>query len=1108
MWCAKLKIVLILALFASTNLKLKDVKPFNDTIGSTQRVRPRIKRERCRVPYYANTTATFNIILSGDIEINPGPIRRPKKTTATPCTKCNKTIRCNQKSLLCNVCIQSAHTKCIFKKFNNKTPSQQTWICHQCTHTQLPFYNCDFSDANCFTLPNQPEKAPLKNVHLENLNKSHNHISIAHLNTQSLTSTFDEFQLMLNLYKFDIMTLSETWLKNDKNMLNYVEIPGYDFLYKNREGKKGGGVGTYVNTTSISKYKIRNDINDINRDIEHLWIEVKRKSEKQSILLGTFYQPTFEKEATNEWLTSFNKLLFEVKLKWHGAIVIAGDFNINYLNTASTTTEIYQDILDRFELHNCVTTPTRRGTKLIDHILTNTPSKIGVSDVLPCPLISDHDAPYITLHLKPDRYEKRYKYIRSYKKFNASDFITDFSGLPFSIIYSFNDPDEQLHLFNKLVKECIDRHAPLKRVLLTRPPAPWMKDLNIVQLQKERDKLRYISHQQQTNENWLLFRQKRNEIKSVIKQTKTMFYRKALSANRPKEIWKTINRILNPPPNRIKEDPNKLNNHFNSTAERITSQKPNQKHHLKSFIHNLPNLSPDSFKLRKVSYRDIEKELNSLRNDTSCGYDNIPVNLIKLVRSNLISPLTYIINNFISEQSFPTAWKIARISPVPKSNHPTSLNDYRPISVLPILSKVYEKVVLNQVSEFIENQLVYNMTQSGFRKSHSTLTILTKFRDDIQAAMKKGEVTLAVFTDYSKAFDTLHFKTLLKRLHQQNFSKSFLYWVCEYLTERYHYVQIDDRRSTRMKINFGVPQGSILGPVLFNLYVTSLNSVLNSSKSIQYADDSTIYCTVSPKAIHQSIENIRSDLQRVTTWSLQSNLSFNATKTKFLLFSTPKLRKLHNLNQISIQANDTILSSVASFKLLGVYFDQSLTWKTQINHLMKECFSKISILKRVKRILPYQTRKYLIQSLVLSKLDYGIQLLSNIPKYQENRLQKIINAASSFINNRYSTTNDSLKLRFLSIKERRSFQLAKLVHKSLYDDHFPIYLKQSLKTPPRHLRGSHEPQLEVGLKGTFFGDSAELFNNLPHAFRRQTDFHIFKNNVFNYLLDQSIARNL
>ena len=198
---------------------------------------------------------------------------------------------------------------------------------------------------------------------------------------------------------------------------------------------------------------------------------------------------------------------------------------------------------------------------------------------------------------------------------------------------------------------------------------------------------------------------------------------------------------------------------------------------------------------------------------------------------------------------FPDQWKIACISPIPKVANPTELKDYCPISILPVLSKVYEKQVLHQIADFIETQQVYNKHQSGYRKNHSTATILSNLYGNIKMAMKQSELTMAVFTNYSKAFDAIDFFTLIQKMHSLNSSTDFLCWVFNCLTHREHFVQIDSNCSSLLTAKYRVPQGSMQGPVLLNLCVADMSSITPNSNCMQYADDSTLYrsCKINKK---------------------------------------------------------------------------------------------------------------------------------------------------------------------------------------------------------------------------------------------------------------------
>ena len=208
-----------------------------------------------------------------------------------------------------------------------------------------------------------------------------------------------------------------------------------------------------------------------------------------------------------------------------------------------------------------------------------------------------------------------------------------------------------------------------------------------------------------------------------------------------------------------------------------------------------------------------------------------------------------------------------QICPIPKNDNPKTSKDFCPISLLPVLSKVFERVIMKQLVEYIEKETIYSSTQSGFRKNHSTNTILIKMRDDILNAIDRGEVTIAVLTDFSKAFDAVDYPTLIRKLHSINFSKETLKHIASYLTERSQYVQVDDKLSSSKHINFGVPQGSILGPILFNIYVSDMKDSWKNCTCSQYADDSNMYKHCKPNNIASNIVDLQTTLKKVCDWS-------------------------------------------------------------------------------------------------------------------------------------------------------------------------------------------------------------------------------------------------
>ena len=277
----------------------------------------------------------------------------------------------------------------------------ETWSCRACTLGELPLYHQD-------VLPLNKKELAVDNyinTHTTKLQELKTHISTCHLNTQSMTSAFDEFQFMVNESKFDIITLSERWLKNDKHLLEYVNFPGYKFSYRNIYEKIGGGVGVYIK--DCFTYKIRNYIFSLDDSLEHPWVEVKGKNQNSPYLIGIVYQPNSENAKKIEWTEKIDAVLSSIKSTWDSTIIMTGDTNI-YLLSSSATRDMYEQMLHTYQLSCHITKSTRKGKKLIDHICSNIyKNKILHSDVLPCLTISDPDAPYIIVKIPTNKYKIR-----------------------------------------------------------------------------------------------------------------------------------------------------------------------------------------------------------------------------------------------------------------------------------------------------------------------------------------------------------------------------------------------------------------------------------------------------------------------------------------------------------------------------------------------------------------------------------------------------------------------------------------------------------------------------------------------------------------------------
>ena len=291
--------------------------------------------------------------------------------------------------------------------------------------------------------------------------------------------------------------------------------------------------------------------------------------------------------------------------------------------------------------------------------------------------------------------------------------------------------------------------------------------------------------------------------------------------------------------------------------------------------------------------------------------------------------------------------------------------------------------------------------------------------------------------------------------------------------------------SDSLPVHFGVPQGSILGPVIFNLYVTDLDELIKSTV-YQYADDTSILHSKKLSELSTAKLQINSDLESLTSWSRENGLVLNDRKTKIMLFSTSQLSKRHKLSNTSlnISIDGNPIERVSHYKILGTVFDENLTWDKQIADVVKSCHSTLRALRKVRRIADYKLRKQLVQSLVLSKLDFNNIIYYPLTHKHLNKLQKVVNCACSYVTSRYCRVNDVIQIGWLPVKQRQELGLMISAHNSLFKENYPSYLKLEPKTASRVLRNATDTTIRFSVNSSNYEDlAARAFNSLPEDVR-------------------------
>ncbi|XP_072948764.1 uncharacterized protein [Epargyreus clarus] len=543
------------------------------------------------------------------------------------------------------------------------------------------------------------------------------------------------------------------------------------------------------------------------------------------------------------------------------------------------------------------------------------------------------------------------------------------------------------------------------------------------------------------------------------------------------------------------------------------------------YIHTLDTVDEmqnDVLELKPTTETEVEKILYTIKTKAA-GHDSLNIEMIKMTLDVTLPVITSILNKSIETCTFPSCWKKALIKPIPKKTCVSELKDLRPISILPVLSKILEKIVLDQVLKYLENKDIIPKYQSGFRRGHGTETALLHVTDDLTEASDMGMSSIMVLLDYSRAFDCLDPGLLLKKLKIYGFSENTCRWFRDFLTNRQQMVVTDDKHgnknfSSLVTLQRGVPQGSILSPILFSIFTADLPKHIQHCNYHLYADDTQLYYSFDSKNTHMAIKKINDDLNSILLWSQNNSLVLNPLKSQYLVLGTKKQIKSALDNDIQIKMNDVILQQVSSARNLGLILDGEQKFVEYTNNRIKTAFYKLKTLYQIRPYIREELRTLLCDSLVLSQFIYCSSTFGpRINSYTERAIQRVQNACIPYCFNvpkRECITPYLNRKGILNMRARRELHYACTVHRVIWNKK-PEYLFEKLHwvkdISSRSLR-SHIQNLLITpthssrrYRGCFKFAAASIWNDLPPPLRKKMSTESFKAKYSSALLRRQIA---